>query len=161
MLLNRMAFARGAGLLLITVTMNSGAGERIPVIERDGREYVSGALLQREWKVAVKSLPGQEQMVLCRQDRCALLKDHRVGEEGEILVGLEAMTKLLSLRIERSADGRRVGFAEQAGISRGEDELTQVGELAPNFRLNRLDGGTVSLGELRAKRVLINSWASW
>jgi len=37
----------------------------------------------------------------------------------------------------------------------------QVGNLAPDFQLQNLDGQTVSLGNLRGKPVLINFWATW
>ncbi len=40
-------------------------------------------------------------------------------------------------------------------------EGTQVGNLAPNFQLQNLDGQTVSLSDLRGEPVLINFWATW
>jgi len=40
-------------------------------------------------------------------------------------------------------------------------EGAQVGNLAPDFQLQSLDGQTVSLGNLQGKPVLINFWASW
>ena len=40
-------------------------------------------------------------------------------------------------------------------------EGTQVGNLAPDFQLQNLDGQTVSLSNLRGKPVLINFWATW
>jgi len=40
-------------------------------------------------------------------------------------------------------------------------EGTQVGELAPDFQLQNLDGQDISLSDLRGKPVLINFWASW
>ena len=36
-----------------------------------------------------------------------------------------------------------------------------VGKRAPDFRLEALGGGTVSLGGLRGKVVLVNFWATW
>lgn len=36
-----------------------------------------------------------------------------------------------------------------------------VGELAPDFSLPTLDGGTVTLSELRGGPVVVNFWASW
>ena len=36
-----------------------------------------------------------------------------------------------------------------------------VGQAAPAFELETLDGGRASLGELRGRPVLINFWASW
>jgi len=38
---------------------------------------------------------------------------------------------------------------------------TQVGNLAPDFQLDNLEGQTVSLSDLQGKPVLINFWATW
>lgn len=35
------------------------------------------------------------------------------------------------------------------------------GELAPNFKLESLDGGTVQLSDFLGKKVIVNFWASW
>jgi thiol-disulfide isomerase/thioredoxin len=43
----------------------------------------------------------------------------------------------------------------------GTQEGTQLGNLAPDFQLQSLDGQTVSLGNLQSKPVLINFWATW
>ena len=40
-------------------------------------------------------------------------------------------------------------------------EGTQVGNLAPDFQLQNLDGQAVSLSDFRGKPVLVNFWASW
>ncbi|HBY95207.1 MAG: TlpA family protein disulfide reductase [Ardenticatenaceae bacterium] len=37
----------------------------------------------------------------------------------------------------------------------------QIGFRAPNFSLERLDGGKASLADFRGKPVLLNFWASW
>ena len=37
----------------------------------------------------------------------------------------------------------------------------QIGNLAPGFQLQDLDGNTVSLGDLRGQPVMVNFWASW
>jgi len=41
------------------------------------------------------------------------------------------------------------------------DATPRIGNLAPDFRLSKLDGSSVRLSDFRGKRVLINSWASW
>ncbi len=40
-------------------------------------------------------------------------------------------------------------------------EAPQVGFLAPDFTLTTLAGDTVTLSELRGKRVVLNFWATW
>ena len=37
----------------------------------------------------------------------------------------------------------------------------RIGFAAPDFTLDTLDGGTVTLSELRGRAVLLNFWASW
>lgn len=42
------------------------------------------------------------------------------------------------------------------------DEIgLEVGQIAPDFELEALDGGTVKLSDLRGERVMINFWATW
>jgi len=48
-----------------------------------------------------------------------------------------------------------------AGCSPSSTQGVEVGNLAPDFQLQNLDGQTVSLGNLRGKSVLINFWATW
>lgn len=38
---------------------------------------------------------------------------------------------------------------------------TEAGRMAPDFELRGLDGGSVSLGNLRGKVVFLNFWATW
>ncbi len=40
-------------------------------------------------------------------------------------------------------------------------EGNQVGNLAPDFQVQNLDGENVSLSELRGKPVMLNFWATW
>ena len=49
-----------------------------------------------------------------------------------------------------------------AGCSGGPaSSAAQVGERAPDFQLQNLDGQTISLGDLRGKPVLVNFWTTW
>ncbi|MBI2856496.1 MAG: redoxin domain-containing protein [Chloroflexi bacterium] len=40
-------------------------------------------------------------------------------------------------------------------------KVPQVGQLAPDFTLKTLDGGTVSLTDYRGKKLGVFMWASW
>lgn len=42
-----------------------------------------------------------------------------------------------------------------------EANSAKVGELAPDFAIQGLDGGTVRLSDFRGKPVVLNFWASW
>lgn len=43
----------------------------------------------------------------------------------------------------------------------GRPAAVEVGRAAPDFRLERLDGGELRLSDLRGRVVLVNFWASW
>mgnify|MGYP001106438296 CR=1 FL=1 len=48
------------------------------------------------------------------------------------------------------------------GCSAGsERSVPQLGQPAPDFELQSLDGQTISLSDLRGKPVLLNFWATW
>ena len=49
------------------------------------------------------------------------------------------------------------GCSEDIGAVRG----PEIGNLAPDFQLNNLDGQPVSLNDFRGKPVLMNFWTSW
>jgi peroxiredoxin len=57
---------------------------------------------------------------------------------------------------EKTGYGGNLANAE-AGIATG----TRVGEKAPDFELNALEGGGIKLSDYRGKKVLINFWATW
>jgi len=49
-----------------------------------------------------------------------------------------------------------------SGCSAGsEPSEAQVGELAPKFQLQNLDGQSVALSKFRGKPVVLNFWATW
>ena len=52
--------------------------------------------------------------------------------------------------------------ADRAGISTaGEIPAPRQGFLAPDFTLETIPGGTVTLSELRGQALLVNLWATW
>ncbi len=47
------------------------------------------------------------------------------------------------------------------GCSGESNQSPQIGKTAPDFKLDSLDGQSISLSNLRGKPVLINFWATW
>jgi len=137
-----------------------GEAKMIAVTERNGAPYVSATELEQNADIAVKTLPGSDAVVACSEDRCARLKAF-LREGGVTLVNVAELAKALGLAA-RFSDGRRqVYFEAEAKPPAADGSITRVGDLAPNFRVARLDGSPVALADFRGKRVLIQSWASW
>jgi len=147
-------------LTLWAVAAVQAKDSMIETTERAGRLYVAASDLSKDADIAIKSLPGQKPMVACSRDRCAVVSGClRSGDE--ILVPVMELTEALGAKARFDEKRQRVGFEFP---SRAESALAghaRVGQLAPDFRLVKLDGGAVSLSDFRGKRVLINSWASW
>ena len=103
---------------------------------------------------------------LCRGVRIAVegeeaARFQRASGQGVI----EVLSRRIAIDLNRHAALYRcrkhsVPISNHAG-ARPSDPTARVGQLAPNFRLPKLQGGTVSLADFRGKRVLIESWASW
>ena len=147
--------------LLCAGCMGYGAEVRkmIPVIEQGGQTFVKAGDVERDARIAVKTLPGKDAIVVCAGDRCALVKDY-LRDGNEIAVSTSALAAALGVDMRFSADRKSVSLSLEAQqVMAG--KLPGVGELAPDFRIPLLNGGTVSLSDFRGKRVLINSWASW
>jgi len=138
----------------------SAQPDMMRVVEHNGDHYVAGKELAGGAAIAVKKLPGSDSVVACSGDRCALLKDF-FERDKDTFVGIAALSKALGLSARFSDDQRRVRFEFEAKPAATASGTARVGDLAPNFRLTKLGGGEISLAELRGKRVLINSWASW
>ncbi|RDW17242.1 TlpA family protein disulfide reductase [Oceanobacillus chungangensis] len=69
------------------------------------------------------------------------------------------MVKKLILMIIFSTIISWFGFAD---ISKAADEVgTEIGNVAPDFEIQTLDGETVNLQHFRGKRVILNFWATW
>ncbi|MFO7653702.1 MAG: TlpA disulfide reductase family protein [Candidatus Krumholzibacteriia bacterium] len=87
-------------------------------------------------------------------------------------IGLSAGIALLTLSVAGagllltgiagcgSDDKTETVTADERGARSPGDPL-EVGDLAPDFRLERLDGSPLQLSDLRGKAVLIDFWATW
>ena len=139
---------------------NAAETRMIPVTQLNGVAYVPAAELERSAGIAIKSLPGSDAVAACSEARCARLKGFL--REGDVtLVSLGELQKALGLVARFSEDRRQVHLTSEAKSLIPDGSITRVGDLAPNFRMARLDGTPVSLADFRGKRVLIQSWASW
>lgn len=129
------------------------------LVLHEGKPHVSASDLAREG-MAVKSLPGQDQLVACREDLCVLVRDYHV-RNGETFVAIDALAEALGGQavFDDARTTARLDFSTVPAPAR--EGTVQVGQLAPDFRLTRLDGTSIALSDLRGRRVLINSWASW
>lgn len=158
-----MKWLRSFLCLLPLLALNAGQIadlKMIPVIERDGQVYVSAQALNKEADVAIKELPGQNFVVACHRDRCSPLKDAR-REGSDWLLPVASLAQALGATAEFDAPRRNVGLHFTSPETPAVESVTRVGQLAPNFRLARLDGTPVSLADFRGRRLVINSWASW
>ncbi len=148
-------------LFLIGCSLHrTNSPKMLAVMGQDGVTYVAGSELERHAAIVVKTLPGSDSLVACSGERCTRLKDF-VRKGDEIWVGTSALARVLGLSTHFSADRRSVRFAFATQEPPALNAIAQVGQLAPNFRVTKLDGSAVSLADLRGRRVLINSWASW
>jgi hypothetical protein len=130
----------------------------LSVIERGGQAYISASKLEHEASIAIKRLPGQQQLVACSGELCALVTEF-IDEKGDLLVAVESLATALHAKPRFDEARRNVRFELPATLSN--NIPARVGQLAPDFRLRKLDGSSVALSDFRGKRVLINSWASW
>lgn len=147
--------------LVLTNFLRAAENQVVPVLEHEGRDYVSAKALTALLQIELKPLPGREEFVLCRQDRCALVKAVVVAANGENLVEVTALAKALSAEATFVPGRKHVRFTFSESSTNKLDELPQTGGFAPNFTLTTLTGKKVSFAEYRGRRVLINSWASW
>ncbi|MBM3840128.1 MAG: redoxin domain-containing protein [Verrucomicrobia bacterium] len=147
---------------LLVLSMAPAQSEEfvIRTTERNGLAYVTAKSLSEQAGIAVKSLPGQNQIAVCAGDRCAPLKEF-VRDGPETLIPVAALAEVLGAVATFDKNRERVSLAFRPATSPTGAGIARVGQLAPNFRLAKLDGGSVALSDFRGKRVLINSWASW
>ena len=71
------------------------------------------------------------------------------------------MAKVLKVMLVIALVSVLVSGLVMVGCSPGSAEGVKVGNLAPDFQLQNLDGQTISLSGLQGTPVLINFWATW
>jgi len=147
-------------VILVMATAGHANEQTVAVIERDGRAYVSAKALTAKAGIAIKTLPGSDQVVACVHDRCAPVKVV-AHDQGDTLVEVAALSEATGATAIFDSARRNVAFRLVAQGAPSVDATARVGQIAPDFRLTRLDGSSVALSDYRGKRVLINSWASW
>jgi hypothetical protein len=91
------------------------------------------------------------------------LVKHHFQDQGTLYVSIQPLADALGARatFDTAARTARLEFDAQSARAAEAAGPARVGGLAPDFRLQRLDGTFISLSDLRGKRVVINSWASW
>jgi hypothetical protein len=144
----------------LCIAADAAQTRMIPITERNGAAYVSTTDLERSASIAVKMLPGSDAVAVCHEDRCAPMKG-LLREADRTLVNVTELAKALGFAARFSDDRQKVQFEPESKPLSGKGSITRIGNLAPNFRVARLDGSPVSLADFRGKRVLIQSWASW
>jgi len=131
-------------------------------IEQNGRLFVSARELESRAGIAIKSLPGRSEFAACRADRCILVDES--SRHGDTLwISLEQIADGFGAKwlMDEDRDTVSLEFYGKAPPESSSPGAGAVGGLVPAMRFSLLNGGTISLDELRGKRVLINSWASW
>lgn len=146
--------------LVMTTIFTSSAGERLPVIMKDGQAHVAAAVLEREVGIVIKRLPGREEFVACGPEQCAPLRS-LLREGDTLLVPVAGLSEAMNLTATFDENRRHVALVPAPSRSAAASGIPRLGAIAPNLRLTKLDGTPVTLDELRGQRVLVNSWASW
>ncbi len=104
-----------------------------------------------------KTLPGSEQLAICKGDLCIPLRQaETVSIGGVTYAPLTAFGEVLGLRWRTEADTLRVtsGVGDRAGLG--------IGDRPPDFTLPDLyTGDPVSLSDYRGRKAVFYMWASW
>lgn len=104
-----------------------------------------------------KTLPGSEQVAVCKGDLCILLKQaETVSIDGVAYVALSAFGESLGIRWQTEGDTLRVtsGAGDRTGLG--------IGDCPPDFTLPDLyTGEPVSLSDYRGRKAVFYMWASW
>src|SRR5262245_10382260 len=102
----------------------------LPVVQRDGREYVSAPILEREAGIVIKRLSGRGGYVACGAEQCAPLKS--VATDADVvLVPVDGLSAALNLSADFDEDRRHVALVPARGESVAAASVARVGAIAP------------------------------
>jgi peroxiredoxin len=153
---------------LATLSTDGGSGHAVPVIVTTGNAEANRRLVVQHGMRCVVLL--QEQMEVATQYRAqGTPMGYRIDGEGRIASGLTIGAEpLLQLAADRnpvsprnrvSGNGKSAPHGKQPVPSLARSRLNRsglkAGATAPEFTLQRIDGGELSLSDLRSERVLL------
>ncbi|QKY71400.1 redoxin domain-containing protein [Lentibacillus sp. CBA3610] len=88
-----------------------------------------------------------------------------VGMFGWTVYDFTSSTGETSVEENNSSDGAKITSPPSAGeesqVEESDEIGLSVGQIAPDFTLETLEGETVQLSDYRGQRVIVNFWATW
>lgn len=98
-------------------------------------------------------------------DNTETAQDTQTAEESEFTVEEGSANKDEdggTANDESSESGNPEDSTDDSGEKAGSDTVgLEVGNIAPDFQLETLDGEQVALSDYRGRRVMVNFWATW
>lgn len=154
-------------------------GDQLEELNKNKNEYIAKlAVIQAEFDKMVESQP-QNRQAIVNQMNPAIIKlneDHVAFilkfamDNTSSLASFYAINSLNPSDYEQElltyADKIKSNFNQNKSVTdflvrMAKLRSVQVGQPAPDFTMNTIDGKTVKLSDLRGKYVLIDFWASW
>ncbi|GAB3044280.1 TlpA family protein disulfide reductase [Virgibacillus ainsalahensis] len=88
-----------------------------------------------------------------------------VGMVGWAIYDFVSSTDDTAVQEDNSSDGAKITSPTPAGeegqVEESDEIGISVGQIAPDFQLETLEGETVHLSDYRGERVIVNFWATW
>lgn len=159
----------------------SGAAEadKLEELNKNKNGYIAKiAALQAQFEENVAGQP-QNRDAIANQMRPALMKENEglvnyilkfAMDNTNSLAGFYAINSLNPSDYEKEilayADKIKSNFNKNAAVTdflvrMAKLRSVQVGQLAPDFTMNTIDGKSIKLSDLKGKYVLLDFWASW
>lgn len=159
----------------------SGAAEadKLEELNRNKNEFIAkNAAIEAQFQENVEKEPQSRQAII-NQMTPALIKSKEdlvnyilkfAMDNSSSLAGFYAINSLSPSDYETEllayADKIKSNFNQNKAVTdflvrMAKLKSVQVGQVAPDFTMNTIDGKTVKLSDLRGKYVMIDFWASW